>query len=102
MQLSPQTLQELQKGSRFGFDDGLHHQLPGAIPYGNGNRFFVNVEPDILDVATHVELPPWGEGDSSQRGSFPQGKVPYSRTHWEGQAPAPATAGYNQPELSGG
>jgi hypothetical protein len=29
---------------------------------------------DILNVATHIELPPWGEGDSCQRGSFPQGK----------------------------
>jgi hypothetical protein len=90
MQLSPKTLQELQKGGGFGFDDGLHHQLPGAIQYGHRDRFFVNVEPDILNVATHVELPPWGKVIRGQRGSFPQGKVPYSRTHWEERAPRPS------------
>ena len=61
MQLPSLTLQELHKGDRFGFEDGLHHQLPGAIQYRNRNRFFVNVETDILDVATHIELPPWGK-----------------------------------------
>jgi hypothetical protein len=50
MQLSPQTLQELHKGDRFGFDDRFHHQLPGAIQNGNRDRFFVNVEPISLGL----------------------------------------------------
>ena len=35
--------------------------LPSVIQNGNRNRFFVNVETDILAVATHIELPPWGK-----------------------------------------
>jgi hypothetical protein len=55
----PQTVQEFQPGGCFGFDDGSHHQLPGAIQNRNRSCFFVKVQPDILHhIATHVGYAP--------------------------------------------
>src|SRR5882724_9536394 len=53
MQLAPQTVNELQNAAGFGFDDGLHHQLPALIQDGDHNGFLVHVHSDIFDVVTH-------------------------------------------------
>src|ERR1700757_3713955 len=54
MQLTPQTVDELQNAAGFGFDNGLHHQLATAVEHGDHGRFLVHVHADILDVATHA------------------------------------------------
>src|SRR6266568_8490922 len=54
MQLAPETVEELQNAAGFGFDDGLHHQLPALIQDGDHNRFLVHVHSDIFDVVTHL------------------------------------------------
>src|SRR5437773_8355530 len=54
MQLAPQTVDKLQNAAGFGFDDGLHHQLPALIQDGDHKRFLVHVHSDIFDVVTHL------------------------------------------------
>src|SRR3984893_4765936 len=54
MQLAPYTVEELQNAAGFGFDDGLHHQLPALIQDGDHNGFLVHVHSDIFDVVTHL------------------------------------------------
>jgi hypothetical protein len=77
MQLSSQPFQELEQRARFGFDDRFHDQLARAIANRNGNRFLVNIQADILDIATqHVEYL-LGEKVLLQSTTFPQGKVSY-------------------------
>src|SRR5580693_9856638 len=61
MQLAPQTVEELQNAAGFGFDDGLHHQLPALIQDGEHNGFLVHVHSDIFDVATHFRCLLGGE-----------------------------------------
>jgi hypothetical protein len=48
MQLAPQTVDKLQNTAGFGFDDGLHHQLPAFIQDGDHNGFLVDVIPIYL------------------------------------------------------
>jgi hypothetical protein len=50
-QITSQPDKELHNGAGLGFDDGFHQQFPGAIHHRNGNRFFVNIHPDILDAS---------------------------------------------------
>jgi hypothetical protein len=38
----------------FGFDHGLHHQLPALIQDGDHNGFLVHVHSDIFDLVTHL------------------------------------------------
>src|SRR5579864_5629271 len=54
MQLTPQTVDELQNAAGFGLHDRLHHQLATAVQHGDHGRFLVHVPADILDVATHA------------------------------------------------
>src|ERR1035438_9332036 len=54
MQLAPETVEELQNAAGFGFDHGLHHQLPALIQDGDHNRFLVHVHSDIFDLVTHL------------------------------------------------
>src|SRR5713226_8132706 len=54
MQLAPETVEELQNATGFGFDDGLHHHLPALIQDGDHDRFLVHVHSDIFDVVTHL------------------------------------------------
>jgi hypothetical protein len=49
-------MQEIEQSAGFGFDDRFHDQLARAIANRNGSRFFVNIQADILDIATqHTE-----------------------------------------------
>src|ERR1017187_8716142 len=54
MQLAPETVEKLQNAAGFGFDHGLHHQLPALIQDGDHNGFLVHVHSDIFDVITHL------------------------------------------------
>ncbi len=47
-------MEELQNAAGFGFDHGLHHQLPALILDGDHNGFLVHVHSDIFDVVTHL------------------------------------------------
>ena len=53
MQLAAQTVDKLQNAAGFGFDHGLHHQLPALILDSDYNRFLVHIHSDIFDVVTH-------------------------------------------------
>src|SRR6202007_388298 len=56
MQFSSQPMQEIEQSTGFGFDDRFHHQLACAVQNRNCNGFLVNVQPDILHIATqHAE-----------------------------------------------
>jgi hypothetical protein len=56
MQLSTQSIEQIDQSPGFGFDDGFHNQLAGRIANRNGSRFLVNIQADILDIATqHTE-----------------------------------------------
>ena len=56
MQLSSQPMQEIEQSAGFGFHDRFHHQLAGAIQNRNCNGFLVNIQADILHIATqHAE-----------------------------------------------
>src|SRR5580704_2359592 len=52
MQLSAQPMQEIEHSAGFVFHDRLHDQLPRTIYNRNRNRFLVNVQADILHIAT--------------------------------------------------
>jgi hypothetical protein len=40
----------------------LYRIAPGVLKFGKRVlERFVNIEPDILPVATHFESPPWGK-----------------------------------------
>jgi hypothetical protein len=43
-----QPVQKIEQSAGFGFHDRFHHQLACTIE--NRNRFFVNVQADILDI----------------------------------------------------
>src|SRR6266446_4549903 len=57
MQISAQTVDELQNRVRFRLYNALHHNLALSVPYRNRNRFLVNIHPDILRVQHRVLLP---------------------------------------------
>src|SRR5258708_9129919 len=57
MQISAQTVDELQNRVRFRLDNALHHDLALSVPYRNRNRLLVNIHPDILRVQHRVLLP---------------------------------------------
>src|ERR1700751_690664 len=54
MQLTPQTVDELQNAAGFGLYDRLHHYLATPVQACDHGRFLVHVDADILDVATHA------------------------------------------------
>ena len=56
MQLPSQPMQEIEQSTGFGFDDRFHYQLAGAIQNRDGHGFLVNIQADILHIATqHAE-----------------------------------------------
>src|SRR5713226_1046268 len=73
MQLAPETVEELQNAAGFGFDDGLHHQLPTLIQDGDHNRFLVHVHSDIFDVVTHLSCLLGGKSIRANAYLSPQG-----------------------------
>jgi hypothetical protein len=50
MQAAAQTVDKLQKGCRFRFENALHHQLAGGIQNCRGNRYLMNIQANILGV----------------------------------------------------
>src|ERR1700745_3378082 len=81
MQLSSQPMQEIERSAGFGFDDRFHHQLAGAIQNRNCNGFLVNIQADILHLATqHAEYILEEEGDASLRPLPPKVKCHLFRT----------------------
>jgi len=52
MQLSSLPIEEIEQSAGFGFDDRFCYQLPGPIQNRHRNRFLVNIQADILDIAT--------------------------------------------------
>src|SRR6266851_5161381 len=48
MQAATQAVDNLQKGSRFRLEDGLHHQLAGGIQNRCGDRCLMNIQPIYL------------------------------------------------------
>ena len=50
MQTAAQTVDKLQKGCRFRFEDGLHHQLAGGIHNCRRDRCLMNIQPNILGI----------------------------------------------------
>jgi hypothetical protein len=50
MQVTAQSLDKLQDDARPGFDDRFHYQFSLAVHHCDGNRFFVHVHADILNV----------------------------------------------------
>jgi len=56
VQIPSQAGKELQDGACLGFDDGFHQQLSPAVHHRQGNRFFVNVHADILQLL--IDLAP--------------------------------------------
>jgi hypothetical protein len=78
MQLATQTVEKLQNAASFGFDDGLHDQLPTGIQDRDHNRFLVHVHADILDVATHFRCLLGGKIIRPNAYLSSQGKVPFS------------------------
>jgi hypothetical protein len=77
MQLSAQPMQEIEHSAGFGFHDRLHDQLPRTIQNRNRNRFLVNVQADILDVATQHAGYLLGGNVILDWDHFPQGQVSY-------------------------
>jgi hypothetical protein len=73
MQLPSQPVKEIEQSAGFGFDDRFHDQFACAIQNRNRDRFLVNVQPDILDIATrHAEYLLGGKVILA-RDHFPQG-----------------------------
>jgi hypothetical protein len=56
MQVTVYSLDTLQDGARFGFDDRLHHRFSLAFHHRNRNRFFVNIHADIYLMFIRVLL----------------------------------------------
>ena len=50
MQASAQSVDKLENGGGFRFEDRLHHQTTGAIKNHSGDRCLVNVQPNILGI----------------------------------------------------
>src|ERR1700674_2377375 len=50
MQAAAQTMDKLQNGHCFRFDDGFHYYLAGGIQHSYRDRCLVNIEPNILGV----------------------------------------------------
>ncbi|PYU76761.1 MAG: hypothetical protein DMG52_02890 [Acidobacteria bacterium] len=48
VQAATQTVNKLQYGFRFCFQDGFHHQLALSIQDGGRDGCLVNIEPNIL------------------------------------------------------
>ena len=75
MQLASQPMQKIEQSMGFGFDDRFHHQLAGAIKNRDGHGFPVNIQADILHIATqHAEYLLGGKV-ILWRDHFPQGQV---------------------------
>ena len=81
MQLSPQPIEEIEQSPGFGFDNLFHHQLAGAIANRNGNRFLVNIQADILDIATQHAGYLLGGKLILREDHFPQGQVSRLQNH---------------------
>jgi hypothetical protein len=50
MQAAAQTVDESEKGVRFGLQDGFHDQLAAGIQHGHGDHCLVHIQPNILGV----------------------------------------------------
>jgi len=47
LQAPAQTMDKLQKGFRFRFENGFHHQLAGGIQNRRRDRWLMNIQPNI-------------------------------------------------------
>jgi hypothetical protein len=50
MRAAAQPVNKLEDGCRFGFEDGLHHQLAGGIQNRSRDRCLMDVPPNIISV----------------------------------------------------
>ncbi len=50
VQTAAQTVNKLEDGARFRFQDSFHHQLTGRVQNRRRDRCLMNIQPNILGV----------------------------------------------------
>jgi len=102
MQLYSLPIEEIEQSAGFGCDDRFCYQLPGPIQNRHRNRFLVNIQADILDIATQhagyhlggkVILQPDHFPSRTERRVGPCREAPRAPTQWPRPIQGGAAAG---------